>query len=361
MNKDKVYVVIMAGGIGSRFWPYSRNSMPKQFLDILGTGKSLLQLTYERFLQLVPAHRILVVTNEQYIPLVRHQLPDISEANILGEPMTKNTAPCVAYASYRLFDLDPEALCIVAPSDHLIVQEQVFLDLLNRAIDFASTHDALLTLGVQPNRPDTGYGYIQYLSDDLGYNVHKVKTFTEKPDLEMARQFLESGEFLWNSGIFIWQVKHILDAFRSFLPDLDELFRQGDFKYNRSEEKEFIRKIYPLAQSISIDYGIVEKATNVFVIPGDFGWSDLGTWKSLHDHVPLDGQGNAAVGKHHIFNDSEDCLVIASDHKLVVLEGVRDLYVVDTPDALLVCHKDKEQEVKAIVSEVRTRFNGKFN
>jgi mannose-1-phosphate guanylyltransferase len=358
---NNLYVVIMAGGIGSRFWPYSRTSRPKQFLDILGTGKSLLQLTYERFLLMVPKERILVVTNESYTPLVQEHLPDLPTENILGEPIARNTAPCVAYAAYRLMDINPNAICVVAPSDHLIVQEEAFRKQIEKGVDFVSQQNALLTLGIQPNRPDTGYGYIQFVGKETTEGVHKVKTFTEKPGLEMAKQFLDSGEFLWNSGIFIWKAADIIKAFVSHLPEIDELFRAGKFKYAGPAEKKFIAEIYPKCANVSIDYGIVEKASNVYVLPSDFGWSDLGTWKSLHEHMETDENGNAGVGGQQIFNNSHHCLVMTRNDKMIVLEGVDNMFVIDTDDALLVCNRDQEQKVKAIVSELKTRFNGKFN
>lgn len=356
-----LYIVIMAGGIGSRFWPYSRSTRPKQFLDILGTGKSLLQLTFERFQRMVPTERILVVSNEQYIPLVKEHLPNLPAENILAEPLARNTAPCVAYASYRLKDLHPNSVCVVAPSDHLIVQEEAFREQIEKAVSFVAENDALLTLGIQPNRPDTGYGYIQYHDKKEANPVHKVKTFTEKPGLEMAQQFLESGDFLWNSGMFIWKTADIVKAYSKHLPEMDELFRAGAYRYGTEKEQSFIAGIYPKCPNISIDYGIVEKASNVYVLPSDFGWSDLGTWKSLQEHMPCDESGNTGLGKMRIVNDTKHCLVMAPDNKLVVLEGVEDLFVIDTPDALLVCNRDREQEVKVIVSELKTKFNGQFN
>ncbi len=362
-NQSNKYAVIMAGGIGSRFWPLSRMHKPKQFLDILGTGKSLIQLTWERFCKIIPEQNILFVANEQYKSLILEQIPTLHEDQILGEPFARNTAPCIAFATYRILSKCKDALMVVAPSDHLILNEEAFISQIETAFAYASTNDALLTLGIQPHRPDTGYGYIQYLKDQPGEKISRVKTFTEKPNYELACQFIESGDFLWNSGIFVWNIDSIRQALSMHLPELSELFEKGVRKIGGKNEKKFIEAIYPVCENISIDYGVIEKAENVFVLPSEFGWSDLGTWKSLND-VLLDGHDpkeNRTVNANVIIEDSESCLVVSENDKLIVLQGVKDLYVINTNDALLLCNKDQEQEVKNIVNELKRKFNGNYN
>ncbi|MFT4523743.1 MAG: mannose-1-phosphate guanylyltransferase [Bacteroidia bacterium] len=354
------YAVIMAGGIGTRFWPVSRVRKPKQFLDILGLGKTLLQMTYERFLNVVPKENIFIVTNEQYRALIKEQLPAITDNQILGEPIAKNTAPCIAYAAFKIFSKDPKAVMVVAPSDHLIVDEANFVKRVNEGVDFVKDKKALLTLGIKPSRPDTGYGYIQFVEKEEQKNIFNVKTFTEKPNEELAMEFIGSGDFLWNAGIFIWSVESIMSAFEEHLTELSELFKGGTKHFNKSSERSFIEEVYPVCQSISIDYGIIEKADNVYVIPSDFGWSDLGTWKSLYDVVDKTTEGNVLLGDSIELNDTTNSLVFNQNGKLIVLEGVNDLFVLDTKDALLICHFDKEQEVKRVVGEIKSRHKGKF-
>ncbi|HOO85614.1 MAG TPA: mannose-1-phosphate guanylyltransferase, partial [Prolixibacteraceae bacterium] len=297
MNNN--YCVIMAGGIGSRFWPLSKTSRPKQFIDILGTGETLIQQTYRRLLKICPPENFLVVTNTDYQSTVLEQLPDLSEEQVLSEPMRRNTAPCVAYASYKIQTRNPNANIIVAPSDHLITKEDDFIHQLKNGLKFVSENDALLTLGIKPSRPETGYGYIQINGkvDMEGVNnLHKVKTFTEKPDLRMAKVFVESGEFFWNSGIFLWSLKSITKAFKNYLPDVNEHFEKGLKHYYTSGENAFLNKTYSECRNISIDYGVMEKADNVYVLTADFGWSDLGTWGSLWDNSQKDDNGNAING-----------------------------------------------------------------
>lgn len=354
------YAVIMAGGVGSRFWPVSRTEMPKQFLDILGVGKSLLQMTYERFASFLPEENIYIVTNEGYRELIREQLPHISEHQVLGEPMARNTAPCIAYACSKIKHKDPNGIVVVAPSDHLILNPEAFKTQVEKALTFASEGDRMVTLGIKPTRPDTGYGYIQYVGDEVQPDIHKVKTFTEKPNDELAVQFLESGDFLWNAGIFIWSLQAIGTAFDEHLPDIAELFAEGQETYFTDNEAAFIARIYPACQSISIDYGIIEKAENVYVLPSEFGWSDLGTWKSLYEVSNKNEAQNVILGNEIEAFDSERNLVYASSEKVVILEGVNDLFVLDTPDALLVCHMDREQEVKRIVNDIKQRYKGKY-
>ncbi len=357
MNK---YAVIMAGGVGTRFWPVSRVNKPKQFLDILGLGQSLLQMTYARFEELLPSENIYIVTNENYRDLIKSQLPDINDNQILGEPMAKNTAPCIAYACYKIAAKDPDSVIVVAPSDHLILDKEAFIHQVNSAMSFADNNDALVTLGIKPSRPDTGYGYIQFKEEEVSEGVHELKTFTEKPNLDLAKQFVDSGDFLWNAGIFIWKLDAILKAFDDHLIEMSDLFKSGVNDYYTDKENAFIEKIYPSCQNISIDYGIIEKSDNVYVLPSDFGWSDLGTWKSLYDVAEKNTDSNVQIGTRVEFKSSKNNLVVSSNDKLVFLEGVDNLFVLDTPDALLVCNKDSEQEVKRIVNEVKTKFNGEY-
>ncbi len=357
------YCVIMAGGIGARFWPMSRTSHPKQFIDILGTGETLIQQTYNRFVKICPADNIYIVTNEVYKTLVREQIPQIAPDQILCEPSRRNTAPCIAYANYCILARDPEAQIVVAPSDHIILKEDVFLNNVTSALQAASGNDWLLTLGIKPSRPDTGYGYIQFMEGEAypeDPQIRKVKTFTEKPNLDLAKTFLKSGDFLWNSGIFIWSLQSIMKAFKELLPEVDILFQKGIGKFGTPEEKDFIDKTYAVCKSISIDYGVMEKAINVFVLIADFGWSDLGTWGSLYENRPQDKNGNAVVGKNVMMYDSTNCIVNMPEEKLVVLEGLTDYIVVESEDVLLVCKKTDEQQIRQFVNNVRLEKGEKF-
>ncbi|PUZ26592.1 mannose-1-phosphate guanylyltransferase [Chitinophaga costaii] len=354
------YVAIMAGGIGSRFWPYSRTDLPKQFLDMLNTGKTLLQWTYERFLTLIPAENIFVVTHEQYADLVAQQLPVLPAENIVAEPSRKNTAPCVAYISHKIHKLDPKASIICAPADHLILDPVAFVNSCLIGLQFVENHSALVTLGIQPTRPDTGYGYIQFETQQVADNVYPVKTFTEKPSLDIARTFLESGDFLWNAGIFVWQSKTILAALKKYLPEVDELFVAEEEALNTPQEQNVIEMIYAQCTNISIDYGIMEKADNVYVIPSNFGWSDLGTWASAYDNLEKDYLGNAVQGKNVMVIDATNSMVKAPHDKLVLLQGLDDFIIIDTPDVLLICKKDKEQQIKEYVAEVKRHKGDRF-
>jgi mannose-1-phosphate guanylyltransferase len=349
------YCVIMGGGIGSRFWPFSRENKPKQFLDFFGTGRSLLQQTFDRFCRVIPPKNIYIATNEAYAGLVKEQLPSLGDHQILLEPTRRNTAPCIAYASYRIHSIDPDANIVVTPADHLILEEQSFLRNLQTGLTFAGEMPSLLTLGVKPNRPETGYGYIQTESTGES-NIQKVKTFTEKPDIELAKVFFESGDFYWNSGIFIWNVKTILDAFRLYLPDIYTRFNKGDGKYNTPDEKAFIEEEYPVCQNISIDYGIMEKAENAYMLVADFGWSDLGTWGSLHDLVPKDNQNNAALKCKSLFVESQNNLVTLGNEKLAVIQGLDDYIVAESDNILLICKKSDEQRIKQFVADVNMKF-----
>jgi mannose-1-phosphate guanylyltransferase len=352
MNKHH-YVAIMAGGIGSRFWPKSRTSYPKQFLDILNTGKTLIQWTFERYKKFIPVENIYVVTSAEYASIVQEQLPEISAENILSEPSRKNTAPCVAYISFKLHQKDPDASLIVAPSDHMVLDADAFEAVALQALDFAEHLKSFVTLGIKPSYPNTGYGYIQFETAAVADNIYKVKTFTEKPNLELAKTFLASGDFLWNAGIFIWQVKHVLKAFEQYQPEMYELFQAEKDHFNTPGEQAAIERIYPLCSNISIDYAIMEKANNVYVIPSSFGWSDLGTWNSAYDNLEKDYLGNAVAGENAMIIDATKCMISAPQEKLLVLQGLDDFIVVDTPDVLLICKKEKEQEIKEYVAEVK--------
>lgn len=359
-NKENTFVAIMAGGIGSRFWPVSRVGHPKQFLDLLGIGRTLIQQTYDRFVRLVPAGNIFVVTANEYLGITREQLPGLPPENIIGEPFRKNTAPCIAYISFKLQQLNPEGSLIIAPADHLILQEDRFLDVCNEALQFVNENNSLLTIGIQPTYPNTGYGYIQHEAKEAAPGIHKVKTFTEKPNLELAKTFLSSGDFLWNSGIFIWKIKSGLDAFQRYLPEMYELFSSDGDKLNTGEEKRAIEAIYPQCSNISIDFGVMEKAANVYVIPSSFGWSDLGTWNSAWENMEKDYFENAVAGDKVIVFDSNKCVVHVPDEKLVVLQGLEDFIVADTRDVLLICKKEKEQAIKEYVAEVKRSTGEKF-
>ncbi|MBN2616090.1 MAG: mannose-1-phosphate guanylyltransferase [Bacteroidales bacterium] len=360
---DNYYCVIMAGGVGSRFWPMSKTSHPKQFIDILGVGRSLLQMTWDRFSKIVPKENILIVTNESYKDLVMEQLPEIAENRVLCEPARRNTAPCIAYANYKIKEENEKAVVVVAPSDHVILKEDEFVNDINTALKAAEHHDWLLTLGIRPSRPDTGYGYIQY-KDKKVYpdddRLRKVKTFTEKPNLEIAKSFIESGDFLWNSGMFVWSLKSIMKAFDKYLDDVDELFSKGAGKYNTSDETPFIKKTYSVCKNISIDYGVMEKADNVHVLGVDFGWSDLGTWGSLFATRKKDQNNNAIVGSQVMTYDTKNCIVHMPDKKLVVLQGLDDYIVVEQNDVLLVCRKEDEQQIRQFVNDVKAEKGDKF-
>ena len=347
------YVAIMAGGIGSRFWPMSRTEYPKQFIDILNIGRTLIQSTYDRFLKFIPAENIYIVTALQYKNIVQEQLPNLPVENILCEPSRKNTAPCIAYVSYKIYELNPNANLICAPADHLIMDDEKFKEVCLKALHFTSHIKALLTLGIKPTNPNTGYGYIQYESLSVSENVFKVKTFTEKPDIELAQTFIKSGDFLWNAGIFVWQVKNIIAAFEKYLPEIHEVFDAEKEKFNTAEEKAAIEKIYPLCVNISIDYGIMEKADNVYIIPASFGWSDLGTWASTYENLEKDYLGNAVTSEQVFVIDATNNMVHGDNKKLIVLQGIDNLIIVDTEDVLLICHKDKEQDIKNYVSEIK--------
>ncbi|TMI65224.1 MAG: mannose-1-phosphate guanylyltransferase [Bacteroidetes bacterium] len=351
--KKHQYVAIMAGGIGSRFWPLSRTAHPKQFLDILGTGKTMIQQTYDRFAKFIVPENIFVVTLKEYIDEVKKQLPHLPHENIVAEPSRKNTAPCVAYISFKLLNKDPKASLIVAPSDHLILDDAKFAELCKKGLDFVNHMNAFITIGVQPTSPNTGYGYIQHDAIEAAPNFFKVKTFTEKPNLELAKTFVASGDFLWNAGIFIWKVDRIIDGLEQYEPELYELFAAEKDKFNTPDEEEAVNEIYPQCTNISIDVAVMEKASNVFVMPASFGWSDLGTWNSAWDNMQKDYLENAVTGKNVMIMQANRCVVHAPDNKLVLLQGLEDFIIVDTKDVLLICKKENEQDIKDYVAEVK--------
>ena len=354
------YVAILAGGIGSRFWPKSRTPFPKQFLDILNTGKTLIQATYDRYAAFIPEENIYIVTSVEYTEIVQRQLPKVKSGNILSEPSRKNTAPCIAYISFKLLQKDPEASLIIAPSDHLVLDNASFERVALQALDFAVHMKAFVTLGIKPTYPNTGYGYIQHEPLAVADNIFRVKTFTEKPNTELAKAFIASGDFLWNAGIFIWKAKQIVDAFEQHQPEMYELFATELTHFNTSEEQSALERIYPLCTNISIDYAIMERAHNVYVIPSSFGWSDLGTWNSAYDNLEKDYLGNAVAGDNVMIIDATKCMVSVPNNKLLVLQGLDDFIVVDTKDVLLICKKDKEQQIKDYVAEVKRNIGDQY-
>ena len=361
--KNNRYCVIMAGGVGTRFWPMSRTAHPKQFIDVLGTGHTLLQSTFVRSLRICPAKNIFVVTNESYRSLVISQLPEIPEENILCEPARKNTAPCIAYAAWKIHSTNPDAVMVVAPSDHLITKEDTYEKAIRSCMTQAAKEDCLITIGIRPTRPDTGYGYIQFVEADpplKDKRIKRVKTFTEKPDLDMAKFFLQSGDFLWNAGIFVWSLKSIMKAFENLVPEMAQIFNEGKGKWNTKNEKAFLKDAYGRCKNISIDYAVMEKAKNVFVRASIIGWSDLGTWGSLYTHIKKDGDGNAVVGKHVMLYDSKNCVVHVPANKLVVIEGLDDYIIVESDNILLICKKQDEQQIRTFVNDVKVAKGEKF-
>lgn len=356
------YAVILAGGIGSRFWPVSRTEHPKQFIDILGTGKSLLKQTYERFSKILPPSNIFIATLEKYTDLVQEQLPELTENQYIIEPFMRNTGPIVAYASHKIQQMNPDACIVVAPADHLILEEEKFGMEVKKALECAEKEDWLITLGIKPTRPDTGYGYIQYGARSRQADFKKVKTFTEKPNSELATTFLQSGDFLWNAGIFIWSAKSIIQSLAIHQSEMNDVFLEGKDVYNTEKEKAFIEGAFMRCVNISIDFAVMEKAENVYVLPGDFGWSDLGTWTSVYDLSEKDYMGNVSAPPEHVIAyDSTNCMIRTSENKLVIIKGLNEYIVVDSPDALMICPKNEEQEVKKIVADIRDKFGGKFN
>lgn len=348
MNKN-YYAILMAGGVGSRFWPVSTNEFPKQFHDMLGSGETLIQKTFGRLSKLIPAENILILTNERYNDIVLQQLPQVKQEQVLLEPAMRNTAPCILYASLKIQKENPDAVMVVAPSDHWIEDEDAFVSNLKSCFGFCGENDALMTLGIQPTYPNTGFGYIEYDQSDSN-TIKKVKQFREKPDFETAKSFLASGNFLWNGGIFIWSAKSVTKAFTAFQPVMDALFREGVPVYNTGAEKSFIDTNYGLAENISIDYAIMEKAENVYVLPATFDWNDLGTWGSLHEKLPKDASNNAVVNARVILENASNNIIRTDAKKLIVIDGLDDFIIVDKDDILLIYPKAKEQDIKRITA-----------
>ncbi len=351
MNKN-YYAILMAGGVGSRFWPVSTTEFPKQFHDMLGSGHTLIQKTFERLAKIIPVENILILTNEKYNQIVLDQLPLVKQEQVLLEPAMRNTAPCILYASLKIKKQNPNAVMVVAPSDHWIEDEDVFVQDLQRCFDFCSADNALMTLGIQPTFPNTGFGYIEF-DKTATTPVKKVIQFREKPNYETAKSFIESGNFLWNGGIFIWSVQSITTAFEKFQPAMNELFLKGWTDYNTSKEASFIAANYPLAENVSIDYAILEKAQNVYVLPASFDWNDLGTWGSLHEKLNKDANNNAVVNATVLLNNSSSNIISTAKNKVVIIDGLQDFIIVDKDDVLLIYPKSKEQEIKGIASQLK--------
>jgi mannose-1-phosphate guanylyltransferase len=362
MKISHAYCVIMAGGAGTRFWPSSTKDHPKQFIDILGTGETLLQATFRRYAAFIPKENIFISTNTQYVNLVLTQLPELNPENVIPEPARRNTAPCILYACMKLKKRNPSANIVISPSDHLITNEQAYQEAILKALTETEQNNFLLTLGIKPHAPKTGFGYIQF-SDSikaLDPDIKKVKTFTEKPDLEHAKMFLESGDFLWNAGIFVWNANSILNAFDKYLPDMYLALEAGWEQLNSGDELAFINKIYGTLENESIDYGILEKAKNVYVLPTDFGWSDLGTWGALEELIEPDESKNIIINENALAPQSLNNLIAIPKGKIAIIAGVEDLIVVDSEKALLICRKDDEQTLKSYVSELRLKFGDKY-
>jgi len=357
MDKN-YYSVIMAGGVGSRFWPLSTAQFPKQFHDMLGTGSTLIQKTVSRFEKIIPSENILIATNKNYEKLVLEQLSKISSKQLVLEPAMRNTAPCILFSAFKIYTENPDAIMVIAPSDHWIEDEQEFIKNIKTAFDFCAKNNALVTLGIQPTTPNTGYGYIQF--ENSANELKKVRKFTEKPNLEIAEQFLKSGDYLWNAGIFVWSVKSILKAFNTHLPEMYALFSNGENNYNTALENQFIESNYAFSENISIDFGIMEKANNVFVLPVNFDWNDLGTWSSLYHELKKDSDQNATLGGNVIYIDSANNIVKTQSKKRVVIQGLNDYIVVEKEDVILICPKNKEQDIKQITSEVKNKFGKDF-
>ncbi|WP_435263756.1 mannose-1-phosphate guanylyltransferase [Tenacibaculum sp. nBUS_03] len=352
---DNYYAVIMAGGVGSRFWPVSTQQYPKQFHDMLGTGESLIQKTFSRINKLIPSDNILIATNKRYESLVLDQLPKVKSKQLLLEPTMRNTAPCILYSALKIHQQNPDAVMLVAPSDHWIENENEFLNNIKTSFNACETQDILMTLGIQPDSPNTGYGYIQY--EKCGSTIKKVKNFTEKPNLTKAKDFLDSGDYLWNAGIFVWSTKSILKAFKEFLPEMVATLDDGNNVYNTEFEDDFINSNYKSCENISIDFGVMERAKNVHVLPVNFGWNDLGTWGSLYNKLPKDQQRNAIVGAKPIFRNSNGNMVRTQNGKKVIIQGLTDFIIVEKDDILLICPKEDEQEIKQIAAQAKDTFD----
>lgn len=358
--ENNTYCIIMAGGIGSRFWPLSKSSMPKQFIDIMGTGRSFIRATYDRFAAIVPKENFLIVTSEQYRDMVLAHLPDIDASQVLCEPLRRNTAPCIAYATYRIASRCSNANIIVTPADHLVLAESEFQRIISQGLQYVDGNDNLLTIGIRPSRAETGYGYIQFDKNEERGTFHKVRTFTEKPNAELAQAFVSSGEFLWNSGIFVWSLHGIRSAFERYLPQIANNFAQGANLYGTEGEKEFIDGLYPQCENISIDYGIMEKADNVFVRAGDFGWSDIGTWGSLYQNAEKDASGNVITSGNVLPYQTTNSIISIDEGTVAVVEGLDGYLVVKNGDILLISRLENEQKIRNYVDDVKIKFGEKF-
>ena len=359
MDKNNCYCVIMGGGVGSRFWPCSRTNLPKQFLDFFGTGRSLLQQTFDRFNKIIPTDNIFIVTNVLYADLVKQQLPQMDESRILLEPARRNTAPCILWASYHIKALDPKANIVVAPSDHLILKEYEFTQAVQRGLEFVSEEDKLLTLGITPNRPETGYGYIQ-IAEQVGDNFYKVKTFTEKPELELAKLFISTGEFYWNSGIFMWNINSIIKAAEKYLPEVVLKLTSKLDSFNTPDEQAYINDVFPTCPNVSIDFGLMEKAENVYISLGDFGWSDLGTWSSLYDLSSKDENQNVTLRCKSMIYNGNNNIIVLPEGKLAVIDGLDGYLIAENDNVLLICKKDEEHAIRKYVNDTQLKFGDDF-
>ncbi len=354
-NTKNYYALLMAGGVGSRFWPVSTQSFPKQFHDMLGTGETLLQKTFNRLAKIVPEDQILILTNTDYNDLVKEQLPSIKQKNIVLEPAMRNTAPCILLSALKVEKENPDAVMVVAPSDAWIEDEDAFVQDLQKAFDAAQQEETIVTLGIQPSFPNTGYGYINYDKSDNAF-AKAVKRFTEKPDYPTAKEFVASGEYLWNAGMFIWSVKTVVNSFKSFLPEMYNLLNKGNEVYNLPEEQDFINEAYPKAENISIDFGVMEKHQNVKVVPATFDWNDLGTWGSLYDKMEGDSGKDAVVNARIIATNTSGNIIRTASNKVVVVDGLKDYIIVEKEDVLVIVPKSKEQDIKEIRNEVQSKF-----
>ena len=358
MNKN-YYAILMAGGVRSRFWPVSTEEFPKQFHDMLGTGDTLIQKTFNRLAKLIPQENIFILTNERYNDLVFEQLPTVTKRQVVLEPAMRNTAPCILYASLKIQKENPDAIMIVAPSDHWIEDESTFSNNVQQAFDFCSKNDALMTLGIQPTFPNTGYGYIEFNKTTFN-DIKSVNQFREKPDYETAKEFISQGNFLWNAGIFMWSVKSVVAAFQNNQPVLYELFKSGLSKYNTDQEYDFIQENYAKSENISVDYAIMETSKNVYVIAAEFDWNDLGTWGSLYDKLGKDSNGNAVVNTRTLTEDASGNMIRTANNKIVVVDGLRDYIIVDKEDVLLIYPKSKEQDIKKVLQKVKGKFGEQY-
>ena len=349
----------MAGGVGSRFWPVSTQDFPKQFHDMLGTGDTLIQKTFQRLTHLIPKENIYILTNERYNDLVLEQLPEVKQKQVVLEPAMRNTAPCILYASLKIQKENPDAVMIVAPSDHWIEDEATFSKNVQQAFNFCSENNALMTLGIQPTFPNTGFGYIEF-NKSSSEAIKKVNQFREKPDYNTAKSFIKQGNFLWNAGIFMWSVKSVIEAFQNNQPKLYDLFKKGESAYNTSLEAGFIKENYPKAENISVDYAIMETSKNVYVIAAEFDWNDLGTWGSLYDKLDKDNNQNAVVNARTLVEDASGNMIRSKKDKIIVIDGLQDYIIVDKEDVLLIYPKTKEQDIKKVLQKVKDKFGEQY-